>query len=120
MLGRGFEENQVLFQRDSDPSQEVTPMKCLRCGYCCIHYEVAVIKDSSLPLSEDNIMHKHSGMRCPHLLGEKPGDYACAVHDHPDYASTPCADFTQIEHSPEDNCRMGDYVLHQVTLKEKS
>lgn len=86
-------------------------MKCLRCGYCCIHYEVIIIADPAKPLSADNIQAKPSGQRCPHLVGNAAGSYSCAVHDHPDYEQTPCFDFTQVEASPDDPCRMGVYIL---------
>ena len=89
-------------------------MKCLRCGHCCVNYDVIIIKNGDLPISEDNVVHKPSGERCPHLRGDSPGAYSCAIHDHPEYKQTPCFDFTQVEDSVDDPCRMGVYVLKQV------
>lgn len=86
-------------------------MKCLRCGYCCIEYMVMIVDKPELGLVESNVKFKPSGVRCPHLQGDKPGEHSCAIHDQPWYNQTPCADFGQIESSPEDACRMGEYLL---------
>lgn len=86
-------------------------MKCLRCGYCCINYDVVIVVDPDKPLTEENLKHKPSGEKCQHLLGNAPGEYSCAIHLHPVYAETPCADFTQTEDSPDSSCRMGEYIL---------
>ncbi len=94
-------------------------MKCLRCGYCCINYDVIIIDDGKLPLSETNIKHKPSGVACQHLIGTKPGEYSCAIHDHPDYNQTPCFDFTQVERQDSD-CRMGVYQLKNYHETNKS
>ena len=51
--------------------------------------------------------------RCPHLRGDKPGEYSCAVHDKPWYPETPCFSHGQIEQSPDDPCRMGEHILKQ-------
>lgn len=41
-------------------------MKCNRCGYCCIQYEVIIVKDPDGDLHDpDNYMAKHTGERCP-------------------------------------------------------
>lgn len=92
-------------------------MQCQRCGYCCINYDVVILIDPDLGAVPGNVEHKATGVRCRHLLGNQPGNYACAIHAHPNYASTPCADFTQIEQG-DSPCRMGVYVLKQI--KEKS
>lgn len=89
-------------------------MKCLRCGHCCIAYDVIILDDASRGLVEDNIKHKPSGERCQHLVGDKPGAYSCAIHGHPDYDKTPCADFAQVESSVDDDCRVGVYMLKKV------
>jgi Fe-S-cluster containining protein len=86
-------------------------MKCLRCGHCCINYAVIILDNPDLPLTETNVRFKPDGERCPHLRGDAPGKYSCAVHDHPQYQETPCFDFGQIEESPEDPCRIGMYIL---------
>lgn len=46
--------------------------------------------------------------RCPHLLGDHPGEYSCAVHDRPWYQETPCAQCQS--HWPKQFCRMGEYL----------
>ena len=49
--------------------------------------------------------------RCPHLRGDKPGEYSCAVHDREWYPETPCFQHGQMEQSPDDSCRVGEYLL---------
>jgi hypothetical protein len=88
-------------------------MKCIRCGYCCIHYDVIIVADPKLGIQEDNIHHKPSGVKCPHLTGDVPGEYTCAVHNEPWYKETPCYDFGQIEESENDICRIGKYFMEK-------
>ena len=89
-------------------------MQCLRCGYCCIKYEVIIIADPKKGVKEDNMVAKHTDDKCPHLVGDSPGAYACAIHDESWYKGTPCYSHGQIEVSPDDECRMGRYVLDQA------
>jgi len=85
-------------------------MKCLRCGYCCKKYAVAIIKDPNGEFCEDNII-MHTGDRpCIHLRGEKSGEYSCAVHDKPGYETTPCFAHGQFEWK-DSPCRIGEYIL---------
>jgi len=49
--------------------------------------------------------------RCPHLRGDKPGSYSCAVHNRPWYKDTPCYSHGQIESDPSSPCRMGTYLI---------
>ena len=86
-------------------------MQCLRCGRCCVDYDVMIIKpefinEFSIENPQDHmIMHKPHGMKCPHLSLE--GEEAiCSVHHFPWFESTPCYEFTQIGH-PHDPCRIG-------------
>ena len=88
-------------------------MKCLRCGHCCINYDVIIVKDPSLGPIMGNLEHKPSGKRCPHLRGDIPGEFSCKIHDEPWYQETPCAQFSQIESSIDDPCRMGEYLLQR-------
>ena len=91
-------------------------MICQRCGYCCIAYDVIVVKpemvdsvtsiDSLLP---KDLMHKPSGHRCPHLSFED-GNANCQIHDKDWYRETPCYEYTQVESSTEDPCRMGAFI----------
>ena len=86
-------------------------MKCLRCGYCCTHYNVVIVDNPEKGLTQDNlILHSGNGP-CKHLTGKGPGKYNCALHDYPWYKETPCADYTQIEHDSGEECRTGRYVL---------
>ena len=93
-------------------------MRCLRCGYCCIEYDVMIIDNPDLGdetisgRNETNVKHKPSGVRCQHLRGDKPGNYSCAIHHHDWYRKTPCFDHGQVEASPDDLCRMGEYILN--------
>lgn len=83
-------------------------MKCLRCGYCCIHLEVIIVDDPKLGPVENNLISKHTGERCKHLRGDKPGEHSCVIHNEPWYDETPCAQFTQIE-KKNTNCRLGEH-----------
>jgi len=87
-------------------------MICLRCGYCCKKYTVAIVKDPAKGLREDNlIVHKGNGP-CLHLRGKKPGKYSCAIHNELWYDQTPCFSHSQFE-TKETNCRLGEYVLEK-------
>jgi hypothetical protein len=85
-------------------------MICLRCGHCCIEYEVIIIKDINKNLSTNNLEPKHSGIKCKYLNGDKPGEYRCSIHDHPKFKKTPCFQFSQIEASRDSLCRIGSYL----------
>lgn len=89
-------------------------MHCLRCGYCCKQYMVVIVKDPEKGIRPDNLVaHKGGGKACRHLQGLGPGKYRCAVHGRPWYRKTPCFAHGQIENSPDDPCRIGEYVLKQ-------
>lgn len=89
-------------------------MKCLRCGHCCINYDVVILIDPDKGLTEENVEHKPSGVRCRHLQGDTPGKFACAIHEHPLYKKTPCWQFTQVESNPNTPCRIGQYKMKEV------
>ena len=91
-------------------------MICLRCGYCCVAYDVMIISpkyvrpDLNLfsPEIKQKIIHKKCNEVCPHLRWE--GDTAiCTIHNYKWYKYTPCAQYGQIEHSPNTPCRLGAY-----------
>ncbi len=93
-------------------------MKCLRCGYCCIHYGVIIVKPEcvdnpqldDINSSKKTLMHKEGGKECPHLSWE--GDTAiCGIHDKDWYEKTPCFSHGQIEQSKDDPCRLGQYMI---------
>lgn len=81
-------------------------MKCLRCGYCCIHYDVIIVKPGYKRITKNSLIHKPSGQWCPHLVFTDD-KASCAIHEMPFYKRTPCFDFTQIEESLECECRIG-------------
>lgn len=91
-------------------------MKCLRCGYCCQNLWVVVVDDPDKPISKQNlrVIGQNGPERCPHLRGNKPGEYSCAVHDRKWYKRTPCFKHGQIERSKDDVCRMGEYQMKGV------
>jgi len=86
-------------------------MVCLRCGYCCLMYDVVIVDDPEKGIVPGNLVHKSSPERCKHLAGEVPGNFSCAVHGRPWYRETPCHDYGQIERSMDDPCRMGKAIL---------
>lgn len=86
-------------------------MKCLRCGYCCTRLFAVVVIDPEKGPVEGNLQTiglTGEPERCPHLRGDCPGEYSCAVHDRPWYPDSPCAQYQS--HWPETNCRMGEYL----------
>lgn len=89
-------------------------MICLRCGHCCKNYLVGIVDDPDKGIAEDNIIgHIGDGTPCKHLLGDKPGEYSCAIHDKPYYCETPCFSHSQVE-KENSNCRMGEYILNKL------
>ena len=72
--------------------------------------------DPDLGVVEGNLDAKHTGDRCPHLVGEQPGEYSCAIHEHENYKLTPCYQFGQIEIRETDKCRIGVWQLANKTL----
>jgi hypothetical protein len=61
-------------------------MKCDKCGYCCVYYDVVVPIKPDEPLAEGNATHKPGGKRCHHNLP----DGTCAIHDKPWYKDLSC------------------------------
>jgi len=88
-------------------------MICSRCGYCCKHYSVIIVDDPAKGIVEDNLIHHPGTGPCKHLLGDKPGEYSCALHDEPWYIETPCHAFGQIEESFDTPCRIGVHVMRK-------
>ena len=93
-------------------------MICLRCGYCCINYDVIIPKKGVLripknPSIKDGdkyVEWKKSGVPCPHLTfkGKKAN---CAIHNLKVYKDCPCDRHGQIEAKKTNVCRMGEFVL---------
>jgi len=89
-------------------------MNCLRCGYCCQAYAVVIVLDPSKGIQNDNLKAINLLKEpCPHLQGDTPGEYSCAIHNEKWYPETPCANHGQIERGNTD-CRMGTYRLNHV------
>jgi hypothetical protein len=89
-------------------------MICLHCGYCCKWLSVVIVNDPSKGIREGNlIVHEGHGESCKHLCGEEPGKYSCAIHGKKWYKQTPCFSHSQIERKPDENCRMGVFVLKE-------
>lgn len=92
-------------------------MRCLRCGYCCRNHAVIIVDGPEKGIQEDNLVFQPgNGVTCKHLRGDKPGEYACAVHNEPWYKETPCFSHGQIERSKDDPCRMGEFVLKNYAM----
>ena len=94
-------------------------MICLRCGYCCIQYDVIIVDDPNIGPEMDNLKHKPTGERCQHLTGDVCGEYACAIHGQSWYEETPCFQYGQYERSPDTLCRMGDHLLNRTLNGDK-
>ena len=87
-------------------------MICLRCGYCCKHYFVAIVDDPAKGFTEDNlIMHDGNGLPCKHLVKNENGKHSCAIHHYPWYQETDCFRHTQVESDPRCECRLGREML---------
>lgn len=95
-------------------------MKCLRCGHCCHNYFVIIVDNPEKGIEEGNlILHEGNGQPCKHLLGDKPGNYTCSIHNKPYYKETPCYKHTQIERSVDEECRIGRYILNNKKTVRK-
>lgn len=87
-------------------------MICLRCGQCCTTHWVVIVDDPDKGPVDDNLICREDGKPCKHLLGDKMGEYSCAVHDKPWYKKTPCFSHGQIEQT-DSPCRLGEYLLNK-------
>lgn len=85
-------------------------MRCLRCGYCCLTMLIPIIEDPEKGVVEDNIICLDGSQRCPHLRGDRPGDYSCSIHHYDWFKDTPCGQYDQVERKDSD-CRTGTYKL---------
>jgi len=91
-------------------------MICQRCGYCCLTSWVFIVDDPTKGIKEGNLIEQDGrSSRCKHLIGDKPGEYSCAVHNEKWYKKTPCFSHGQIEQSKDTPCRMGEYILKKQT-----
>lgn len=96
-------------------------MICLHCGYCCLKLFVPVIIDIDKEMcGEDNVLVLTGDRtRCPHLKGDKPGEYFCAIHEHDKFKLTPCYAYTQIENG-NTPCRIGTYTMEREKMRKSS
>jgi hypothetical protein len=86
-------------------------MICVNCGYCCKKLSVVIVDDPSKGIIDDNlIFHSGSGDQCKHLIGDKPGEYKCAVHDMSWYKETPCFSHNS-ELFNDRECTLGSYII---------
>ena len=57
-------------------------MICLHCGYCCLTSWVIIVDDPAKGIKEGNLLEQDgSKSRCKHLIGDKPGEYSCTIHN---------------------------------------
>ena len=89
-------------------------MICLRCGYCCVHLDVAIVNpesilpDGSVDIGDPgSVMYKPKGHRCPHLVCLE-GKATCSIHTFSCYQGTPCQQFEQFGRE-DDLCILGSY-----------
>jgi hypothetical protein len=94
-------------------------MICLRCGHCCHNIPKVLLSivtytgsKNKEPESLNVIDAGETIERCPHLRGDRPGEYFCIIHDRSWYKETPCYSHGQIERSPADKCRVGQNILN--------
>jgi len=59
--------------------------QCYRCGYCCIDYDVVILKDGG-----NDFFYKQMGLPCPNLRWDSQDLAFCSVHDQPWFIETPC------------------------------
>lgn len=95
-------------------------MICLRCGYCCIEYDVIIVEPSSVADAVDfdnpkNFKYKPSKEVCP-FLSWTGLNFECLIHNYPWYELTPCYAFTQIEANASVCCRLGDHIVSKYGI----
>jgi len=89
-------------------------MKCLKCGYCCHQLTVPIVDVKKKGIAEANMIVKIRGQRCPHLKGDGPGEFTCALHGEKWYKDTPCAGHGRDNVLPDDTCALGAYIMECV------
>lgn len=91
-------------------------MICLHCGYCCIFYDVIILKDYDQEPSEENAIYKRNNEICPHLAIIND-QIICTAHGKKYFKDCPCDQYSQLE-SENLNCRTGDYVINNPKGKK--
>ncbi len=81
---------------------------------------VIIVNDPDKGVCQDNLraLNFNGYERCPHLRGDKPGKFSCAIHDRSWYHETPCASHGQIERSVNTRCRTGVYMMKEWREKK--
>ena len=96
-------------------------MTCLRCGYCCIAYDVIIIDpkyispdlDLQSPEITKKLILKKGGEVCPYLQW-KGNKAICSIHQYKWYKDTPCA-----HHNESNVCRIGQYIRdNNINVKQ--
>lgn len=89
-------------------------MICLRCGYCCVNLDVAIVNPVSIlpdgtvdARDPGSVIFKPKGQRCPHLICHE-GKATCSIHTFSCYQGTPCQQFEQFGRE-DDVCMLGSY-----------
>lgn len=98
-------------------------MICLRCGYCCIHSDVIIVKpeycDDELDpdaLTEKMLMHKKHNEHCPHLSLDG-GIASCLIHHYKWFEHTPCHSHNNdLFHNKK--CTIGTDVVKYGTVEK--
>ncbi len=75
---------------------------------------VVIVDNPDKGIRKDNLKFHEGKGRCQHLLGNKVGEYSCAIHNKKWYKKTPCYQHGQIERNKNDHCRMGEYLLKKT------
>jgi hypothetical protein len=76
-----------------------------------------IADDPTKGLASNNIIIKIPGERCKHLIGNKPGEFSCAVHNYPWYKKTMCHKYGGKRtggrriNNKEDICETGKRVM---------
>lgn len=86
-------------------------MICLRCGFCCTEFTVPIVDDPSKGMTEGNMKIYRGDSRCPHLSGNKPGEFGCDLHGEKWYKDTPCFKHGHDDVLRDGTCRFGSYVM---------
>lgn len=92
-------------------------MICVRCGYCCKSLMAMIVDDPALGIIDGNIIVHEGNGPCKHLLGDRPGEYKCAIHDMPWYQETPCSSHNS-ELFNDRLCMLGCHIIEKFKKEE--
>jgi hypothetical protein len=84
----------------------ISKKSCVRCGHCCTQYFTVIVVIPELGPRKDNIRSINMlEERCPHLEGDRPGEYSCRIHEYEWFKDTPCGQYNS------DGCTLGEYII---------